>query len=123
MAAGGRDPLFRKMFLGVVRRFSVLATVCVALIVASGALIAYLQFGAPTRWPARTDDIFGGLMTVLERSLAPLLATLTAPGGLIALSGILAPQADEVREAYAPWFDMHSTDPDEEWVVLAGRKK
>lgn len=75
MAAGGRDPLFRKMFLGVVRRFSVLATVCVALIVASGALIAYLQFGAPTRWPARTDDIFGGLMTVLERSLAPLLAT------------------------------------------------
>lgn len=75
MAARGRDPLFRLMFLGVVRRFSVLAMVCVALIVASGALIAYLQFGAPTRWPARTDDIFGGLMTVLERSLAPLLST------------------------------------------------
>lgn len=75
LAARGRDPLFRQTFLGVVRRFSVLATVCVALIVASGALIAYLQFGAPTRWPARTDDIFGGLMTVLERSLAPLLGT------------------------------------------------
>ncbi|EWS62798.1 putative copper export protein [Hydrogenophaga sp. T4] len=51
MAAGGRDPLFRKMFLGVVRRFSVLATVCVALIVASGALIAYLQFGARPAGP------------------------------------------------------------------------
>ncbi len=55
--------------------------------------------------------------------LAPLLARLTLPGGQVVLSGILAPQADEVREAYAPWFDMHTTAPDEEWVVLAGRKK
>jgi ribosomal protein L11 methyltransferase len=55
--------------------------------------------------------------------LAPLLARLTLPRGQVVLSGILAPQADEVREAYAPWFDMHTTDPDEEWVVLAGRKK
>ena len=54
--------------------------------------------------------------------LAPLLARLTMPGGQVVLSGILAPQADEVREAYAPWFEMHTTDPDEEWVVLAGRK-
>ena len=54
--------------------------------------------------------------------LAPLLARLTLPGGQVVLSGILAPQADEVREAYAPWFEMHTTDPDEEWVVLAGRK-
>jgi len=55
--------------------------------------------------------------------LAPLLATLTAPGGLIALSGILAPQADEVREAYRPWFDMHTTEPEDEWVLLAGKKR
>ena len=55
--------------------------------------------------------------------LAPLLARLTLPGGQVVLSGILAPQADEVREAYAPWFEMHTTDPDEEWVVLAGRKQ
>lgn len=55
--------------------------------------------------------------------LAPLLARMTSPGGQVVLSGILAPQADEVREAYAPWFDMHTTDPDEEWVVLAGRKR
>ena len=54
--------------------------------------------------------------------LAPLLARLTLPGGQVVLSGILAPQADEVRDAYAPWFEMHTTDPDEEWVVLAGRK-
>lgn len=55
--------------------------------------------------------------------LAPLLATLTAPGGLIALSGILAPQADEVRDAYSPWFDMHTTTAEEEWVLLAGSRR
>ncbi len=55
--------------------------------------------------------------------LAPLLATLTAPGGMIALSGILAPQADEVRAAYAPWFEMHTTEPEDEWVLLAGSKR
>ncbi len=55
--------------------------------------------------------------------LAPLLATLTAPGGMIALSGILVPQADDVRDAYRPWFDMHTTEADDEWVLLAGRKR
>ena len=55
--------------------------------------------------------------------LAPLLATLTARGGMIALSGILAPQADEVRDAYRPWFDMHTTEPEDEWVLLAGSKR
>lgn len=54
--------------------------------------------------------------------LAPLLARLTLRGGHVVLSGILAPQADEVRAAYAPWFDMQATDPDEEWVALTGRR-
>ena len=55
--------------------------------------------------------------------LAPLLARLTAPGGMVALSGILAEQADEVRDAYRPWFDMHTTEPEDAWVLLAGSKR
>ena len=55
--------------------------------------------------------------------LAPLLARLTLPGGQVVLSGILAPQAGEVREAYHPWFDMSTTEPEDEWVLLAGRKR
>lgn len=58
--------------------------------------------------------------------LAPLLARLTLPGGQVVLSGILAPQADEVRAAYAPWFDMRDTERDtereDEWVLLAGTR-
>jgi ribosomal protein L11 methyltransferase len=54
--------------------------------------------------------------------LAPLLARLTLPGGHVVLSGILATQADEVRTAYRPWFDMHTTEPEDEWVLLAGER-
>jgi ribosomal protein L11 methyltransferase len=52
--------------------------------------------------------------------LAPLLSSLTLPGGQVVLSGILATQADEVRATYRPWFDMHTTEPEDEWVLLAG---
>jgi ribosomal protein L11 methyltransferase len=55
--------------------------------------------------------------------LAPLLAQLTLPGGHVVLSGILATQADEVREAYARWFDMNLTEPEDEWVLLAGVRR
>ncbi len=89
-----------------------------------------LQNQADVRFFAAADELKTPANVVVANILAnpltvlaPLLARLTSPGGQVVLSGILAPQADEVREAYAPWFDMHSTDPDEEWVVLAGRKK
>jgi ribosomal protein L11 methyltransferase len=56
------------------------------------------------------------------RVLAPVLAARTEPGGAIALSGILATQADEVAGAYAPWADMHVAGSESEWVLLAGRR-
>ena len=37
--------------------------------------------------------------------LAPLLARLTVRGGRLALSGILAEQAEEVSDAYRAWYD------------------
>jgi ribosomal protein L11 methyltransferase len=57
------------------------------------------------------------------RMLAPLLATHTAARGRIALSGILAAQADEVAAAYAPWFDIAVDARDGDWVRLAGAKR
>jgi putative copper export protein/mono/diheme cytochrome c family protein len=74
-AAHSRDPEFRAGMAGLLRRFSRWATACLLLVVASGLLIAYLQLGAPTRWPARVGDVFGGIATVLERSIGPLLGT------------------------------------------------
>ena len=52
--------------------------------------------------------------------LAPLLAGYLSNGGRIALSGILKAQAEEVMEAYAPWFAMRVGASDDGWVLLEG---
>jgi ribosomal protein L11 methyltransferase len=54
------------------------------------------------------------------RMLAPLIASHTARGGRVALSGILDAQADEVALAYAPWCELRVAARSEGWVLLAG---
>lgn len=55
--------------------------------------------------------------------LAPLLAARTRLGGKIALSGVLASQADEVLQAYLPMFDIALDSSEEDWVCLAGTRR
>lgn len=57
------------------------------------------------------------------RVLAPLLARLTAQQGRVVLSGVLETQADEVREAYRPWFVMDQAEHEDGWVMLSGMRK
>jgi ribosomal protein L11 methyltransferase len=52
--------------------------------------------------------------------LAPLLA---ARGRRIALSGILDEQAEEVMNAYRPWYDIELTANEERWALLAGARR
>jgi len=56
------------------------------------------------------------------RMLAPILASHTQPGGMIALSGILEEQAAEVTRAYAPWAALEVAARDSGWVLLAGTR-
>jgi len=55
--------------------------------------------------------------------LAPLIASLTAPGGRLALAGLLAAQADEVGAAYRPWFDLDAPGQDEGWTLVSGTRR
>jgi len=55
--------------------------------------------------------------------LAPALCALVAPGGRLALSGILEPQADQVIEAYAPWIALKVGSVREGWVRLEGARR
>jgi ribosomal protein L11 methyltransferase len=54
--------------------------------------------------------------------MAPDLAAHVAPGGLLLLSGILVPQQEEVRQAYAD-MELLSAPSLGEWVLLALRKR
>jgi ribosomal protein L11 methyltransferase len=57
------------------------------------------------------------------RMLAPILASHTQPGGMIALCGILDEQAAEVALAYAAWAKLEVAARDAGWVLLAGLRK
>lgn len=56
-------------------------------------------------------------------SLAPQITSLVAPGGRLALSGILAEQAEEVRTAYTDAFDLDPTAEKDGWVRISGVRR
>ena len=51
---------------------------------------------------------------------APLLAARVAPGGKLALAGVLEAQAAEVIAAYAPYIALRVGASQEGWVRLEG---
>ncbi len=78
----------------------------------------------PETLPAGAYDLV--LSNILAQPLivlAPLLAARTAPGGRLALSGLLAAQAAEVAGAYAGAFDLGIERRIDDWVLLAGRRR
>lgn len=52
--------------------------------------------------------------------LAPLLSHYVKSGGKLLLSGILLEQAEEVSNAYLPWFKMQPPVSKGDWVRLSG---
>ena len=56
-------------------------------------------------------------------ALAPQITRLVKAGGRLALSGILAEQAEEVRAAYADSFDLDPTADKDGWVRISGVRR
>jgi ribosomal protein L11 methyltransferase len=64
------------------------------------------------------DIVVANILTNPLCVLAPLLAGRIAPGGRIALSGVLAIQADQVIAAYAPLVALRVGAERDGWVRL-----
>jgi ribosomal protein L11 methyltransferase len=73
--------------------------------------------------PAAAEAVVANILANPLRVLAPLLAELTIPGGDIALSGILIPQAKQVAAIYEQWYKMNPIVEDEGWALLSGRRR
>jgi ribosomal protein L11 methyltransferase len=69
------------------------------------------------------DCLVANILANPLRVLAPALSRHVRPGGRIVLSGILADQAQEVKDAYAPWFNIAVWRQEEDWVALAGTRR
>jgi len=81
-------------------------------------------FHLPDALPPGTYDILvANILTNPLRALMPLLSARVRPGGRIALSGILAEQADEILALYGQAFDMDLWRAEEGWVCLEGSKR
>jgi ribosomal protein L11 methyltransferase len=71
--------------------------------------------------PGAYDIVIANILAQPLIVLAPLLAARAA--GRIALSGILRAQAEEVRSAYDPWFEMMIAREEEGWALLTGSRR
>ncbi|QIL19812.1 50S ribosomal protein L11 methyltransferase [Thermomonas sp. HDW16] len=78
----------------------------------------------PQDEPVRTYPVVvANILAIALDALAETLAARVAPGGRIAMSGILAGQESELLERYAPWFDDLRTTQREDWIRIEGRRK
>lgn len=68
------------------------------------------------------DRVVANILTNPLCVMAPLLSGRVAPGGRIALSGILETQAQQVIDAYAPWLSLRVGATHEGWVRLEGER-
>lgn len=66
------------------------------------------------------DIVIANILTNPLCVLAPLLARRVAPGGWLVLSGVLAAQAQQVIDAYAPFIALHIGATHDGWVRLEG---
>lgn len=80
----------------------------------------YLPEALPTE---QADVVVANILAGPLVSLAPQITRLVRPGGLLALSGVLAEQADEVRAAYQDAFELDPTAEKDGWVRISGRRR
>jgi len=89
--------------------------------IASERISTYLPGDVPTNIQAGV--VVANILAGPLAELAPLLTTLCAEGGELALSGILSNQADTLSARYKQWFSMAPATVQQDWVRLNGRKK
>ncbi|PZP26339.1 50S ribosomal protein L11 methyltransferase [Pseudomonas kuykendallii] len=88
--------------------------------IAAERLPLYLPEALP-REPA--EVVVANILAGPLVALAPQIIALVQPGGRLALSGILAEQAEDVRAAYAAEFDLEPTAEKDGWVRISGTRR
>lgn len=78
----------------------------------------------PQDEPAATYPVVvANILAVALDQLAELLASRVAPGGVIALSGILHGQEDALLQRYRDWFDELQAVQLDDWMRITGRRR
>ena len=82
-----------------------------------------LELMMPDGFADRAADVLvANILAGPLGELAPHFAACVAPGGVMALSGILMGQHQELCVRYATWFDSLATAFREDWARISGRR-
>lgn len=88
--------------------------------IAAEDMLVYLPEDMPHQ---QFDVVLANILAGPLVSLAPQLIAYTRTGGRLALSGILAEQAQEVRDAYSDAFVLEPTAEKDGWVCISGVRR
>ncbi|WP_312303605.1 50S ribosomal protein L11 methyltransferase [Pulveribacter sp.] len=81
-----------------------------------------LRAGLPDLARGEYGTVLANILATPLKVLAPLLCAHVAPGGHLVLAGILERQADELKEAYAPWLQLSVADSEDGWILMVARR-
>lgn len=77
-----------------------------------------LQAGLPELANGTYNLVLANILASPLKVLAPLLRAYVAEHGHLVLAGILERQADELKEAYAPYCQLQVTDREDGWILM-----
>ncbi|MEO5596769.1 MAG: 50S ribosomal protein L11 methyltransferase [Lysobacteraceae bacterium] len=87
-------------------------------------VVEQLSVFMPDEAPAEQHDVVvANILASALDGLADTIAARVKPGGLLALSGILDGQHDELLARYAPWFDQLRVTRRDDWLRIDGVRK
>jgi ribosomal protein L11 methyltransferase len=80
-----------------------------------------LNAGLPDAASGAYELVLANILATPLKLLAPLLCGHVQPGGDLVLAGILERQADELKQAYAPWCELQVGDTEDGWILMTAR--
>ncbi|MCG3785573.1 50S ribosomal protein L11 methyltransferase [Delftia acidovorans] len=81
-----------------------------------------LKAGLPDAGNGEYRTVLANILATPLKVLAPLLCGRVASGGSLVLAGILERQADELKEAYAPYLALEVADSEDGWILMTARR-
>jgi ribosomal protein L11 methyltransferase len=81
-----------------------------------------LQAGLPDAARGSYQVVLANILATPLKVLAPLLCQHVAQGGALVLAGILDRQAQELKDAYAPYLQLDVSDTEDGWILMTARR-
>ncbi len=81
-----------------------------------------LHAGLPDKASGTYQTVLANILATPLKVLAPLLCNHVAPGGSLVLAGILERQAQELKDAYAPYLALNVADSEDGWILMTAKR-